>query len=62
MKGLCGTCKNMVYCTYKAEGGARWCDEFEDAGSAAQHEWDLQALLKLHHPPEAEIGNQPNDA
>jgi len=59
MKGLCGTCKYVVYCTYRSDRAARWCDEYEDAGSAQEHDWNLLELLKLYPTPEAEIENRP---
>jgi len=62
MNGLCRTCRHVVYCTYRPDGGARWCDEYEDFGTAREHEWDLQQLLRLYPQPGAETRGQPADA
>jgi hypothetical protein len=58
MSGLCGTCKHTVYCTFRAGGGAKSCDEFEDVSLAEEHDWDLQSLLKLYPGEESESGQQ----
>ncbi|MBI2844822.1 MAG: hypothetical protein HYX78_15625 [Armatimonadetes bacterium] len=54
MKGICSTCKHTVYCTYRPDGGANMCDEYEDPGLAQEFDWNLRELVELTERTESD--------
>jgi hypothetical protein len=50
MSGLCKTCSHAGQCTYRADGGAMFCEEFDDGTEIVELDWDLNELNRLFSP------------
>lgn len=51
MSGLCETCQYVGYCAYQSNGGAVFCEEFDNSSEVKNVcDWDLNELNRLFPP------------